>query len=61
MKISPCFTHPQGILGVYDLFQMNPIGVIFKIVLALSSSIMTWAGGSVQQVKSSQIKRTHPY
>ncbi len=18
MKISPCFTHPQGILGVYD-------------------------------------------
>ncbi len=20
MKISPCFTHPQGILGVYDFF-----------------------------------------
>ncbi len=36
-------------------FQTNPIRVIFKIVLALSSSIMTWAGG-VQQVKSSQIK-----
>ncbi len=23
MKISPCFTHPQGILGIYDFLLLN--------------------------------------
>ncbi len=36
--------------------QTNPIGVIEKIVLALSNFIMAWAGVFVQLSKRSQIK-----
>ncbi len=48
MKITPWFTHPQGILAyVYMtfLFQTNTIEVILKTVLALSSFIMAVNGG----------------
>ncbi len=60
MKISPCFTLKASY--VYDFFfQMNPIGVILKMILALPSFIMAVDGCVfVQQPKSSQIKCIHP-
>ncbi len=55
MKISPCFTHPQGILGVYDFLLSDESNRSYiKIILALPSLIMAWAGVFVQQSKSSQ-------
>ncbi len=45
MKITPWFTHPQAILGVYDFFfETNTIVVIYKNVLALPSFIMAVNG-----------------
>ncbi len=59
MKISPWFTHPQGILGVYDfLLSDKSIRSYIKNVLVLPSFIM--AVGVFfffQQSKRSQIKR----
>ncbi len=40
MKISLCFTHAQGILGVYDFILSDEFRVLLKIVLALPSFIM---------------------
>ncbi len=45
MKISPCFTHP------------NPIGVIFKIILAFPSVRIVF---QINKSKSSQIKHALP-
>ncbi len=30
MKISPCFTHPQGILGVYDFLLSDESNQLYK-------------------------------
>ncbi len=46
MKISLCFTHPRGILGVYDflLSDESNLGVLLKIVLAIPSVIIAVGG-----------------
>jgi len=44
MKISPSFTHPQAILGVYDFFLMNIIEEILINILTHLSFIMALNG-----------------
>ncbi len=62
-KISPCFTHPQGIVGVHN-FQTNPIKVYLKKKWSLLFQTLTYNGMGgcfCNSPKSSQIKHIHPY
>jgi len=46
MKITPCFTHPQPILGVYDFRFLDKQNQNYiKNILALPSFIMAVNGG----------------
>ncbi len=64
IKISPCFTHPQGTL-MYKTFSFRWIQSELYYTTYLSSFSFKlfkwhWAGVSVPQSKRSQIKRIHP-
>ncbi len=63
MKISPWFTHPQAILGVYDLLFSDEYNRSYiKNVLAPLSLIMAVNGGrdfKAQKVHPSIIKVIH--
>ncbi len=61
MKISPCFTHPQGILDVYDFLLSDEYKESFikKNVLALPSFIMA-VGGRFCSAVQNKSNKVHP-
>ncbi len=60
MKISPCFTHPQGILDVYDFLLSDEYKEFYKkIVLALPSFIMA-VGGCFCSTVQKKSNKAHP-
>ncbi len=57
MKISLCFTHPRGILGVYDFLLSDKPNqsYIKKLSWLFQALSLQWVGVSVQQSKRRQI------
>ncbi len=60
MKISPCFTHPQGICIRLFLSDESNLSYITNCSFSFKLFKWHWAGVSVPQSKRSQIKRIHP-
>ncbi len=63
MKISLCFTHPRGILGVYDFLLSDESNRSYIKNYPGSSKLYNGMGGCFfffQKSKTRQIKRIHP-
>ncbi len=62
MKISPCFTHPQGILGVYDFLLSNESSQSYIKNCPWSSKLYNDSKWVIffNSPKEGQIKRMHP-